>query len=343
MIATRRQTVGAVATHAAQEEPGMAAQLRQTVTRQRWLAGRTSRRMSGRMALLALAIVGAAVSGGAGCIAVQAVVDRVARPLPLPADATGPLPAARAGDAPAGARAGQKALVLVEKTASYRHHDAIAAARPHVAQAAARAGLALVVTESVGFVHREALADVSVIILSHANGDLFSAQQRADLLEWLRAGGGLFLLHGAVGDFHAAWPDFTSTIVGARFVGHTVPPLVTATIRVRSVPHPVARALPPVFRVEDEIYAFAEPPGGPDTVILAETDPHTYAPEGLWGLWDQRRPRGQPVVWARTVGRGRVFVCALGHNPALYDDPVFADLLAAGFAWLQPGGAAGRR
>jgi uncharacterized protein len=269
--------------------------------------------------LIRLSLTAALVACAGGCLVVQAVVDRVAVPLPLPDDPPIALPPTQT-----------PWLVVLEKTASYRHDDAIEAARPHFSRFAAEAGLSFHATQSAGVATDEALADVRVVVLSHANGDLFSTAQRAALLAWLHSGGGLFLLHGAVGDFHPAWAAFADDVVGARFVGHTVPPLVRALVRVQGVAHPVAYALPPAFWVEDEIYAFAHPPTGEGTVILARADTATYRPEGLLGLWEQRRPEGQPLVWSRRVGRGRVFVCALGHNPALYDDETFGALLRAG-------------
>jgi type 1 glutamine amidotransferase len=43
------------------------------------------------------------------------------------------------------------------------------------------------------------------------------------------------------------------------------------------------------------------------------------------------------IVWAREVGKGRVFYCALGHGREAWENPAWQKLVVQGILW-----AAGR-
>ena len=44
-----------------------------------------------------------------------------------------------------------------------------------------------------------------------------------------------------------------------------------------------------------------------------------------------------PVAWYHRYDGGRVFVTALGHTPALYDDPLYLEHLYGGLWWAATG------
>ena len=47
-----------------------------------------------------------------------------------------------------------------------------------------------------------------------------------------------------------------------------------------------------------------------------------------------RRPDGDfPVAWAKTYGKGRVFVSSLGHVEEIWDDPVLTNFQLEGIKW----------
>jgi type 1 glutamine amidotransferase len=41
----------------------------------------------------------------------------------------------------------------------------------------------------------------------------------------------------------------------------------------------------------------------------------------------------RPLIWIRSVGKGRVFVCIPGHYTWTFDDPLFRLLLLRGISW----------
>jgi type 1 glutamine amidotransferase len=226
--------------------------------------------------------------------------------------------------------AGPRVLVLT-KTHGYRHAS-IADAVTATTAAAHALGAQVVVTDSAAFAREDVLAGIDVVVFAHANGTLFTAEQQAAFARWLEGGGGLLLLHGAVGDWWPSSPWFRG-VVGARFVGHTLAPsVVGATVR-RRVDHPASARLPATFLVEDELYSFAEAPAGERTVVLAELDERSAFVGGFLGAFDLTMGK-HPIVWARSVGRGRVIVDALGHTPESWRAAWVGPFLEDALAWL---------
>lgn len=241
-----------------------------------------------RARALALLVV-LALGSGTSCMLVQRVIEP-----PCPTFERAAL------DVPAGTR-----VLLFSKTHGYRH-DSIPAARAAVVDAANAVGLPSFATESSAFATRGILKDLDVVVFISANGTLLSPMQEAALRAWVESGGSVILLHGAVGDFDRASPWWW-TLIGARFVGHTMlPQLVDTTVRVN--PGPLTARLPSAFQVIDEIYAFDDVRVARDEVVLRQGD-------------------GQPLAWLHRVGAGRVFVLALGHTPEFWSRSEVAVLL----------------
>ena len=218
-------------------------------------------------------------------------------------------------------------VVVLTKTDGYRH-ESIPAAVQAVERAADQVGFDVVVTQSAAFCDPAILADVDVVVFAHANGRLFTPDQQEALAAWVDDGGGLLLLHGAVGDWSSS--SWLSDVIGARFIGHSLAPsIVRVPIRTRA-PHPAGRSLPARFVVDDEVYAFEEAPSGRGTVILASLEQGAVV-GGFVGALDLTMPDVHPVIWARQIGQGAVVVDTLGHTPSSWEaawvGPFLADAL----------------
>lgn len=225
------------------------------------------------------------------------------------------------------------ALVFT-KTDGYRH-DSVDAAVVAVHAAAADA-FDVVVTDNAGFVDALDAGDVDVVVFAHANGRLFTAAQEAALMRYVRGGGGLVLLHGAVGDFDRPG-TFLDDAIGARFVGHSLfPQEQTVHVRVRDATHPLAAHLPARFMVTDEVYAFAD-----DSDVLDDADSDVVVVVdgdrvgGCAGAYDLTMPGLHPLVWSRGVGEGVVVVVALGHGAAVWATPWMRGLLGDALAFAR--------
>ncbi len=145
--------------------------------------------------------------------------------------------------------------------------------------------------------------------------------QGAALLAHVERGGALLACHAApiCFDGDARW----RALIGATWDWDRShhPPLGSTVIRPApaGAAHPITRGTA-AFDLVDEVYA--------DLDLDADVVPL------LVGTVDGR---DQPVLWARTVGRGRVVVDLLGHHPQSLAHPTHTAVLRRAVAWLGEG------
>lgn len=132
-----------------------------------------------------------------------------------------------------------------------------------------------------------------------------SEEQKQALIAFFRRGGGLVVFHGATGVWNASicpkdshWPEFADKITARWWdtkSGHDD----FGPFRVDNVApdHEITRGLP-AFDTQDELYVRL---GGENGV------PVVAAHSKVAG-------KQEPLAWAHTYGKGRVFVTALGHG-----------------------------
>lgn len=134
-------------------------------------------------------------------------------------------------------------------------------------------------------------------------------------------GGGLLALHTAVicFDGHPCWTDLLGATWDPDRSWH--PPLGSAVVRAteRGRLHPLTAGVPD-FALTDEVYVdldrSASGSEGPDPLLVSAVD----------GV-------DQPVLWCRTVGKGRVVVDLLGHDAAAIGHPAHAEVLRRSLRW----------
>ena len=124
--------------------------------------------------------------------------------------------------------------------------------------------------------------------------------QAEELLDYVRRGGGLVLLHETL----SAWS--TSGRLGELAGWAPSGPGPLTELVVRPGDHPVATRLPGEWKVTDEIYLSEGPPAGAEVLLRS-----------AWHFTEQ------VVSYTRRVGEGRFVYVGLGHTAATYDDPVF--------------------
>jgi type 1 glutamine amidotransferase len=225
-------------------------------------------------------------------------------PEPAPAG-----PGAAAGPAP------YRVLVFT-RTTGFRHAS-IPAGIATVRELGADGGFAVTATEDPAAFTAASLAGYRAVMFLSTSGDVLEPSGRSALEAYVRGGGGFVGVHSAA-DTEYGWP-FYGELVGARFAGH--PAVQPVTVRFR--PGALTAGLPATWRVTDEPYNFRGRPEG--VQVLATLDESTYS-GGTMGA-------DHPIAWTAEVGRGRSFYTGLGHPAAIYADPVFRRLLAAGIRY----------
>ena len=143
-----------------------------------------------------------------------------------------------------------------------------------------------------------------------------SEPARTGLLEHVRSGGGLLAMHGASICFDD-WPEWRELLGGVwRWEGSSHPPLDGAVrVTVATDRHPIVAGLDD-FDVVDEVYGFLD---RTDDVVGLMYSPH--------GGTDH------PLLWARTVGAGRVVYDALGHHVPSYAVPEHRRIVQRAARW----------
>ncbi|MCP3729461.1 ThuA domain-containing protein [Sphingomonas sp. MG17] len=222
------------------------------------------------------------------------------------------------------------AVLVLSKTNGFRDPQQIAAAKTVLTTLVRSQSRDVFETENAAIVNPQDLARFSAIVFNSTSGDIFTPAQRAAFRSWVERGGGVVLLHGAGGDPDYAWRWWPETLIGAQFIGHTGRPkqFQQATIEVdRS--HPATRSLPAKWVRTEEWYSFDRIPTGHGTRILATVDETSYDP------FPERVRMGKPhpIVWARCIGRGRMFFSSLGHKAETYAEPLHQTLIAGAIRW----------
>ncbi|PQO99891.1 ThuA domain-containing protein [Massilia phosphatilytica] len=175
------------------------------------------------------------------------------------------------------------------------------------------------------------LRDFDAVVVASADGEweLDPGQKRA-LLEFVRAGKGLVVMHAGI-DANHGWHDYID-MVGAEQVGHpynTVEqPIHAFTLLNEGGEFAATRLLSRRFVKQDELYTLRNWSRS-DIDVLLRIDDTTVTDVG-----DEAPPdRDLPVAWVKTYGKGRVFASTLGHTREAYKDPDVVRMYTLAIEW----------
>lgn len=224
--------------------------------------------------------------------------------------------------------------VLVLAVPNRYHHDYAVVAQPQFERMARRHAFDLDWRWNTA-VFDEDLSGYAAIVLLNTPGDELKGAQRAALEAYVGNGGGVVAVHRAlISNPRGDWPWFEK-LVGRPFRIH--PMVQSAVVRVEDPAFPASFGLPQRWIWSDEWYEFEAPlVGGLRTVL--SVDESSYDPTRIWpGQTASGMGKEHPVAWYHAYDGGRVFVTALGHTPALYDDPLYLEHLYGGIWWAATG------
>lgn len=137
-----------------------------------------------------------------------------------------------------------------------------------------------------------------------------SDPQLMGLLNWVRAGGRFITFHSG-GDSFRDCPAYRD-LVGGYFVTH--PHYRTYQVSVKDPEHPITRGIDE-FLITDEQY-----------ILSWDARNHILA-NALW------KGELMPVAWVKDYGAGKVFYCALGHDPKAVEQDMVHVLFSRAVAW----------
>lgn len=167
------------------------------------------------------------------------------------------------------------------------------------------------------------LSDYDVLILNFGfwNEKEPSDKAKAGLLAYVKGGGNVVALHFACSAFQE-WKEY-GEMLGRVWVkgvgGHG--PYGEFTVNIKAADHPVTKGLKD-FKTEDELYAKLS--GDAEIQVLATAD----------SAWSGKT---EPIVFARSFGKGRVLQNVLGHGIDAKQNPAYQQLLRRSVEWAATG------
>ncbi|HRI80369.1 MAG TPA: ThuA domain-containing protein [Cyclobacteriaceae bacterium] len=177
----------------------------------------------------------------------------------------------------------------------------------------------------------ENLKNYSLIIFCNTNNDVFDNDaQRLAMRQYMEAGGGVVGIHCVIGT-ERNW-DWFKMMIGGSFVWH--PTFQKYKVAVMDSQHPSVEGIPTVWEREDECYFLKEmypgirPLMAQDLSSLDPKDKEKIA--GLKGPYDKY----YPATWYQHFDGGNVWVTALGHDKANYDEKIYMQLLYNGIKFV---------
>ena len=159
-----------------------------------------------------------------------------------------------------------------------------------------------------------------------AAGIDLSDAQKADLLSFVKDDGkGFIAIHTSELAF-PSWPDY-GRLIGGRYDEH--PWTKEAGVIVEDRNFPATRHLPPVFNLHEEFYQTKDFSRSDIRVLLRLDTDHL----DLTGPLVHRTDKDFPLVWAKTYGKGRVFVSLLNHAIDSWDNPDLQKMYLEAIKW----------
>jgi type 1 glutamine amidotransferase len=199
-------------------------------------------------------------------------------------------------------------------------------------------------------------------VFFYTTGSLpLSSTQKADLLDFVRKGGGFGGTHSASDTFYD-WPEY-GKLIGGYFDGHPWHQKIRVVVEDRT--HPATKHLGETFEITDEIYQFRAPYDRGRLRVLLSMDRSVDRPQisekgkevkftlkdGVARLsvdgvekpatgFRYEGPRGKrtdgdnALAWVQQYGKGRTFYTALGHREEVWKDERFQKHLLGGMRFI---------
>jgi type 1 glutamine amidotransferase len=161
-------------------------------------------------------------------------------------------------------------------------------------------------------------------VFFYTTGELpLSDTQKADLVNFIRKGGGFGGCHSATDTFYK-WPEY-GKIIGGYFDGH--PWHKKIKVIVEDTKNPATKHLGKEFEITDEIYQFKAPYDRSKLHVLMRLGEKESAT-------GKRKDKDNALAWIQEYGKGRVFYTALGHRDDVWKDERYQKHLLGGLRYI---------
>jgi uncharacterized protein len=164
-------------------------------------------------------------------------------------------------------------------------------------------------------------------ILFFGTGDNLNAQQKKDLLSFIKEDGKGFVGAHTGDDAFFDWPEFAE-MIGGWFDNHPWN-VFDAPVIVEQPDFPAMKAFPLRFTMRDEIYEHKNFERGKVRVLASlDSSKLDYSKPNI-----HRQDRDFPVAWAKMYGKGRVFYSTFGHGDEAWDNAMVQKMYLEAIRW----------
>lgn len=222
-----------------------------------------------------------------------------------------------------------RVLVLAEHDKN--HTPYVQAAKPWLDQLARDNNFSIDYFENPSNITDEFLSNYKLIFQLNYPPYMWSDTAKAAFEKYITEGkGGWVGVHHAtlLGEFdgYKMWDWFSQFMGGIRFKNY-IAAFASGTVQVEQRSHPAMKGIPNEFVIaKDEWYTYDKSPR-PNVTVLASVDESTYTPKTDKMMGDH------PVVWTNPKMKARNVYIFMGHDPVLFQDEVYKQLLKNALLW----------
>jgi type 1 glutamine amidotransferase len=181
----------------------------------------------------------------------------------------------------------------------------------------------VVITDDYSVFTKQNLKQFDAVCLNNTTGLKFNPKETPErckaLMDFVKGGKGIAGIHGATDNFNQ-WPQ-GEEMMGGKFTGHPWGGEGTWAIKLDQPDHPLMAGFKGEgFKIKDEIYRTDPPLYSRDKqLVLMSLDMSDPTTRNINGLNPTDVDTG--ISWVKTLGKGRIFYCSLGHNDHIFWDP----------------------
>ncbi|MCD6174181.1 MAG: ThuA domain-containing protein [Planctomycetes bacterium] len=182
-------------------------------------------------------------------------------------------------------------------------------------------------SEDMSVFSADSLKQFDVICFNNTTRLTPDDMQQKAIMDFIKSGKGIIGIHAATDNFYG-WPE-GAMMMGGVFKGH--PWLSNGTWAVK-IDDPDSPLMKPFegkgFKINDEIYRTLPPQYSRGSQrVLMSLDMSDVTTKNAKGVTPDDMDTG--ISWIKSVGKGRLFYCSLGHNHHLtWNRPVLEHYLA---------------
>ena len=230
-----------------------------------------------------------------------------------------------------------KTVLVFSKTNGFRHGEAIETSIPIFKKMAEDNGWTAYFTDNGAVFNTKQLKRFDVVIWNNTSGKTLNEEQREHFKNYIENGGGFVGIHAAGDDSHQ-WDWYEEKVLGTLFSHHTLhPQFQKAPMYLERDNTELSNGLSQKWMHEEEWYMFYDNPRDKGFKVLYTVDEETINPSGNisflatdkdWGMGEDH-----PIVWYKSLDKGRVLYSGLGHSGDTFKDPKHQKMMENAIRW----------